>query len=146
VNDGIVRCPHGFPASRLPAARGDGWVFDVPSAACTLCAKAEGGGVGQPYKPYEYVPPTPVVQAEEAPTIEQVPVTENEAPTSAAPADFCPTCGRPVVAGVPYDLSAIRKALVDALAAVDALRASERRLAQEAREELEELEGLEDLA
>ena len=54
-----ARCPHGFPATRTPADRGDGWVFDVPSPACVLCARSEGGGVGTPYKPYEYVPLPP---------------------------------------------------------------------------------------
>ena len=172
-----ARCPHGFPATRTPADRGDGWVFDVPSPACVLCARSEGGGVGTPYKPYEYVPlPPPSIAVPEpaaepdgnclrcggiiepgdytvavagrgrrhavgSPACHQRDLAEALVTTQPMPPkpDACPTCGRPVAGGAPYDLPSIRKALMDALAAVDTLLVGERRLEQEALEEPDDL-------
>jgi hypothetical protein len=51
--------------------------------------------------------------------------------------DACPTCGRPVVEGAPYDLPSLRKALLAGLAALDAIE-SGAKAEEEAREELEE--------
>lgn len=64
-------------------------------------------------------------------------MTPPKQPTAPEEPTACPTCGRPVVGGVPYDLPAIRQALVDALSAVDTLSAGGSQ-EQEALKELDE--------
>ena len=74
------------------------------------------------------------------PVVKSEPETRSTRPHEALAASeepcACPTCGRPVVDGAPYDLHAIRQALQDAIKAVDDLISG----ADSEREALEELD------
>ena len=37
MNDGVDKCPHGFPTTTRPAPEGHGWVQELKPAACKLC-------------------------------------------------------------------------------------------------------------
>jgi hypothetical protein len=138
---------------------GGGWLKDVVTD-CPTCPR--DSQVGLSYKP-GCPPPSPddrrraieeiaadVARREAEESHEEAPPAATEAlepeEQSVTPPnsleglpepEACPTCGRPVVEGAPYDLPAIRKALTDALSAVDALIAGDSR-EQEALEEMDE--------
>jgi len=112
------------PNSKTVPAAGGGRRHVTGSPACRAPS--------HPTSRHVEAPPAPA----EAPAAVERPVAPKK--SAETPEDHnCPTCGRPVVEGAPYDLPALRKALVEALKAVDELTAG----ADREQAALEELDG-----